>query len=400
MIGSIGLLILAAIGWAIFAKTDAPLARFWGGRDKKSPEEHISFLTQYMRTHAITLEQVTHGLTRLPPVAETPDAKRSSGDIAAKAMFFLGAVFVFAGIGVYISMFWDSMSSFMRIFVTLGVGIALSVFSVVVMKEGKYPKAILPLIVMAALVETGGWFVFLHEMFPQGDDWRKAALFCFGVMTLQQALVFHTFRRDSLAFTAIAFGYASLQLVLDIAGMKDEHAALLLGGSMVFSAHVLTRSPHRALSAPFFFFGGLWFNTGIFVVIEQATDMQMASIVAGLTLFSLGYGMRHAEEDKLAGLGFFFGSALFYSGLFDAVHHTPLELLYFAVAVALMYGSALLHSRALLATSVLALLGFIGYYTSEYFMNSASWPIALIIMGIAFLGVGSMAVKIKRKYQL
>lgn len=396
----IEILLLGALGWAIFAKSESPLSRISGMMNKKTPQEHLSFLVGYMREQGLTLEQLGAAWNATPVVANELKPKRSTGDIASTVMFFLGATFVFAGIGVYISMFWDSMSSFMRIVVTLGVGFGLSLYSVVAMKEGKYPKAILPLIMIAAVIETGGWFVFLHEMFPQGDDWRKAALFCFGIMALQQAVVFHTFRRDSLAFTAIAFAYGALQMALDIAGMRDEHIALLLGGSMVYSAYVLDKTPHRALSAVFYFFGGLWFNTGVFVVLERATSLSLATIITGISIFSLGNAMRHADEHKLAGLGFFFGSAMFYAGLFDEVRHTPLELLYFGVAVALMYGSALLQSRALLATSVLAMLGFIGYYTSEYFMNSVGWPVALIIMGIAFLGVGSMAIRVKRKYNM
>lgn len=396
----IEILIIGALGWAIFSRSESPLSRISGIMGRKTPQEHLSFLVEYMRTNGLTLEQLNAAWNSTPVAAGEQKAKRSAGDIATKVMFFLGATLVFAGIGVYISMFWDSMSSAMRIMVTLGLGIGLSGLSVVAMKEGKYPSAILPLIMIAAIIETGGWFVFMHEMFPSGDNWRLASLVCFGIMAVQQALVFNTFRRDSLAFTAIAFTYAALQMALDLAGMEDEHIALLLGGSMIYTAYILTKTPHNVLCAVFYFFGGLWFNTGAFVVLERISSTSVAAILTGASLFSLGNAMRHAGEHKLAGLGFFFGSALFYTGLFDEVRHTPLELLYFGVAVALMYGSAIIQSRALLATSVLAMMGFIGYYTTEYFMNSVGWPLALIIMGIAFLGVGSMAIRIKRKYNL
>lgn len=396
----IEILLIGALGWAVFAKSESPLSRVNNIVGKKTPQEHINFLIGYMRAQGLTPDQLKAAWDSLPAEATAPKPKRSTADIATKVMFFLGATLVFAGVGVYISMFWESMSSAMRIIVTLGVGMGLSVLSVSAMKEGKYKQAILPLIIIAAIIETGGWFVFLHEMFPRGDDWRKAALFCFGVMAFQQAMVFHKFRRDSLAFTAIVFAYGALQMVLDIAGMKDEHIALLLGGSLVFTAYTLSRTAHNALTAIFYFVGGLWFNTGVFAVLENATNASSAAIVTGISIFSLGNAMRHADEHKLAGLGFFFGSALFYAGLFDKVYHTPLELVYFGTAVALMYGAAIIQSRALLATSVLAMLGFIGYYTSEYFMNSVGWPVALIIMGIAFLGVGSMAIRVKRKYNM
>jgi hypothetical protein len=398
------ILVVGALLWAVFAKSEGAISRFMPGGDKsgdkKTPQDHLLFLIQYMRTHSVTPEQLAEAWRSAPAQEIMPEEKHARGDIVSRVMFSLGAVLVFSGIGVYISMFWNEMPSFMRILVTLGVGIALSALSVVAMKEGKYKRAIQPLILMAVLMQTGGWFVFLHEMFPQGDDWRKASLFCFGAMAVQQALIFNTFRRDDLAFTAIGFTYGALQMALSIAGMRDEYIALLLGGSVLYTAHVLQGTTHRALSTVFFFLGGVWFNTGMYTVLERAASMNVAAMVTGVSLCSLGNAMRHAGEQKLAGLGFFFGSALFYAALFDEVHHTPLELLYFIVAIALMYVSAMLHSRALLITSVLAMLGFIGYYTSEYFMHSVGWPVALIIMGIAFLGVGTMAIRVKRKFNL
>ena len=79
-----------------------------------------------------------------------------------------------------------------------------------------------------------------------------------------------------------------------------------------------------------------------------------------------------------------------YSGLFDLVQHTSVELLYLAVA------ASTLQSRALLLTTVIAMLAFIGYYSAEHFANSLGWPATLILMGIAFLGVGTLAIKVKQ----
>jgi hypothetical protein len=43
------------------------------------------------------------------------------------------------------------------------------------------------------------------------------------------------------------------------------------------------------------------------------------------------------------------------------------------------------------------LLDFIGYFSSEYFADSLGWPITLVLMGVAFLGVGTIALKVKRR---
>src|SRR5262249_36107451 len=106
------------------------------------------------------------------------------------------------------------------------------------------------------------------------------------------------------------------------------------------------------------------------------------------------------NEATVAEWAFLLGSVLCYAGLFDEVRHTPFELLYLAVSVAMIYGSALLQSRALLITSALAMLGFIGYFTTEHFLHSVGWPVALILMGVALLAVGTLTIRVKRRYNL
>jgi hypothetical protein len=73
------------------------------------------------------------------------------------------------------------------------------------------------------------------------------------------------------------------------------------------------------------------------------------------------------------------------------------ELLYFAATASMLYVCVVLQSRALLFTTVLAMLGFIGYFSAKHFANSLGWPITLVLMGVAFLGVGTVALKVKRQ---
>jgi uncharacterized membrane protein YGL010W len=86
-----------------------------------------------------------------------------------------------------------------------------------------------------------------------------------------------------------------------------------------------------------------------------------------------------------------------YTGLFDLVHKTAVELAFFAVTAAMLYACVLLQSRALLLTTVLAMLSFIGYFTAQHFVDSLGWPISLVLMGVAFIGVGALAMRVKRQ---
>ena len=58
----------------------------------------------------------------------------------AKTLFvYLGAIFILAGISVYIGTFWDTMGSAMRLLVTLGVGYVLLIVLVSALHEGRPP---------------------------------------------------------------------------------------------------------------------------------------------------------------------------------------------------------------------------------------------------------------------
>jgi len=44
------------------------------------------------------------------------------------------------------------------------------------------------------------------------------------------------------------------------------------------------------------------------------------------------------------------------------------------------------------------MLIYIGYYTAEHFANTVGWPIALVIIGIALIGLSALAVRLNNQY--
>jgi hypothetical protein len=113
---------------------------------------------------------------------------------------------------------------------------------------------------------------------------------------------------------------------------------------------------------------------------------------------SAAYGLqRGGRQDRIAGLCYLIGSAMAYTGLFDLVQKTQFELLYFGVSASMLYACVRLQSRALLLTTVIAMLGFIGYYAAQYFVDSLGWPISLVLMGVGFMGVGALAMRAKKQ---
>jgi hypothetical protein len=361
--------------------------------DKPGALKHIA---QLMHTYDVTPAEVETAFNT--NTTRSAPNRLSKGDIARTLFSYLGAIFVLAGISTYIGMFWDSMGSAMRILVTLGVGYVLFIVLVSALHEKKFPRLILPLTLACVLMMTGGWFVLIHELFPGSDDLRPAVLLVFGVMALQLGVLFSKYRLTVLAFMSLFFVYGFLHAGLDMLGIPLTYIAIILGASLFLVGTALEKTSHRALVEPFLLIGTCWLNGGLFDLVADLTAPNQASLIVGVCVMLTAYGLqRAARYPRLSGLGYFFGSIMVYSGLFDLVQHTSVELVYLAVTAAILYGCVVLQSRALLLTTVIAMLGFIGYYSAEHFANSLGWPVTLILMGVAFFGVGTLALKAKRR---
>jgi hypothetical protein len=363
-------------------------------RDKPGALESI---VRHMRDYEITPAEVEAAF-RAPVTASPGRAARSAGSVAKTLFTYLGAIFILAGIGVYIGTFWDTMGGAMRVLVTLGVGYVLLIVLVSALHERKFPRLVVPLALAAALVMTGGWFVLIHEVFPHGDNWRAAALAVFGVMAVHQGALFGRYRLTVLALTTLFFVYGFMQVGLDLADVPTEYIAIVLGASLFLVATALEKTPYRALSEAGLLIAICWLNAGLFDRIAIAMATNWASLIVGLSVMSAAYGLQKTDRyPRLAGLGYFAGSIMAYGGLFDLVSDSSIELLYLGATASMLYACVVLQSRALLVTTVVAMLGFIGYYTGKHFANSLGWPVTLVLMGVAFLGVGALAIKVRRR---
>jgi len=152
------------------------------------------------------------------------------------------------------------------------------------------------------------------------------------------------------------------------------------------------------LAEPGLLIGAIWLNSGLFDRIALASSTDWASLITGVCAMSAAFGLhKEGRYARLTGLGYFIGSIMAYSGLFDLMHNTSFELAYLALTASMLYACVVLQSRALLFTTVVAMLGFIGYFTARHFANSLGWPVTLVLMGVAFLGVGTIAIRVRRK---
>ena len=361
--------------------------------DKSGALRHIR---QLMVTYDISPVEVE--TTYLAPAAvNAASTQRNKGDIAKTLFVYLGSIFILAGIGTYIGMFWGSMSGAMRIFVTLGIGYILLLVLVSALHEDKYPRAVGPLTFAMVFMMVGGWLVLIDEVFPSTGNWRNVALFVSGTMAVHMGALFGKYRRTLFAFFGLFFVYGFMQVGLDILGMSYAHIAIVLGASLFLVGTALEKTPQRVLAELALLIGSFWLNGGLFDVIANAAAPNWASLIIGVSLVITAYGLHTADKyPRLIGLGYLLGSAMLYAGLFDLVENTPIELLFLAVTAAILYACVVLQSRAMLLTTVLAMLSFIGYFSAKHFVDSLGWPITLVITGVIFLGVGMIAMRVKR----
>lgn len=357
----------------------------------------LVYIKQLMNTYDITPTEVETAF-RAPAIDSSATTRRSKGNIAKTLFAYLGAIFILAGISTYVGMFWNSMGSVMRVFVTLGIGYVLLIVLASALHENKFPRIILPLTLASVFMMTGGWFVLIHEVYPHGDNLRAAMLFVFGTMALHQGALLGKYRRTVLAFTVLVFVYGFLDVGLDMLGVPIAYVAIVLGASVFLVGTALEKTSHRVLAEPALLIGVIWLNSGLFDRIAMFTSTNWASLIIGVCVIFAAYGMHKAGRyPRLVGLGYFIGSIMTYAGLFDLVKNTSIELLYLAVTASILYACVVLRSRALLFTTVIAMLAFIGYFTEKHFANSLGWPVTLVLMGVVFLGIGAIAIKLKQR---
>jgi len=303
----------------------------------QNKNEALALISDIARSFDITLDEIGAYLNKNP-------APEKVSKWLPRILGYLGATFVFGGLALFIGMQWDDLSSPARVIITYGPGLIAFILGIITLNDERFIRASTPLFLKSAILQPTGMFVYLHE-YADGNDGQLAALLVFGLVAIQFLVTFCFYRRTSLLFFGYLFWNSAVGILMDRAGVSGEILGIGLGLSIMIVAWAMDRTPHRAI-APFWYFIG-----------------------------SIG---------------------LLWS-IFDVVEHTALDMSYLAVATGMMFLSVRMQSRTLLIVSTGALLGYLGYFTDEYFKDVIGWPIALMVMGGMLIGISYWAVKMSRK---
>jgi hypothetical protein len=291
-----------------------------------------------------------HGITASEIAAALGDRSGRAADgrargVIVRVLGYLGGTFVFAGLGVFIALQWDSMGPAARVVITLGSGIAAFILAVISSQDVRFDKATPPLFLLAAALEPTGMLVAFNE-YGSGGDWRLAALITAGTVGLQFFATFARLRQATVLFLAIAFATFFWGTAFDLLDVDGDTMALVLGAALLLAAVGLDRTPWSVVT-PF------WYLVG---------------------------------------------AAAFLIGLFELVERTPFEIAFLAAAAGLVYLSVVAHSRTLLFVATVAILVYTGWFTGQHFADSVGWPLALIAFGLFMIALSALAVRIDRQY--
>ncbi|PPC79623.1 MAG: hypothetical protein CTY38_12715 [Methylotenera sp.] len=303
-------------------------------------DDVLQDIVALMQHNKITLAEVSRALDDA-----SMQMSAAPASVLSKLFGYIGGIFVFAGIGVFISMYWDDFSSASRVIVTLGTGLIAFVMGLFCLSEQKYERVATPLFLIASVLQPTGIMVMLDE-YSSGGDVRHGLLFMTAYMLVQQGATFWAKQRTVLAFSAIIFGCIFFANLFDLWDLDEKLIGTVIGSSLLCLTYAIQRSKHMVI-APFWYFVG-----------------------AVLLLWSI----------------------------FEWVEGSLFEPIYLGMTAFMIFLSTFVRSRTLLIIGTFAMLIYIGYYTAEHFANAVGWPIALVIIGIALIGLSALAIRLNNQY--
>jgi hypothetical protein len=284
----------------------------------------------------------------LNQVLQIPSEKQTTGGIIeiSEMLAYIGGIFIFAGIGVYTTMFWHELSSVLRIALTFGSGFSCYCIALGLSENVKYNKVSQALFLIGAILQPTGLYVFLNEVFVASSNVHFATLFVFGIMFIQQLATFWQKRLNLLLFMVLFFGMGFTFTLLDYMAIKTDYILMGLGTS----------------------------------------------------LFLITYSFHSTPYKPVIGFWYFIASLMFLEGAYHWLSNTPFEVGFVGLCAFTIYLSTLTKSKTILFTSTIGLLAYIGHYTMIHFVDSVGWPISLIIVGTSFILLSGFAVQIKKRY--
>ena len=304
-------------------------------------QQIITFIQQQISEGKITKGDLDSISTALPSSDNDHPAKN-----LINVFYAIGAIIVLIGVIILLAQNWSDIGFLGRIVTTLGISFGAYVAGLLLRKPDQDRLSQVMFAISFVLAPFGS-YVFLREAsidFTSGVQIITALIWAiiFGTalyITRKNILVLFTIALVTWAYYALAVKVFAVGYYYDIGFIK--WATMIVGVSYLLIAY------------------------------KHASDVVRNTLYAFGTLAILGAGIS-------------------IGGAFDIV--------FIALIFAGFYGSVYLKNRAMLILSAIFLTAHIIKLTSKYFVNSISWPVALIAVGFVVIGIGYMTLYLNKKY--
>jgi MFS family permease len=292
--------------------------------------------------------------------SENSSVKAEAGLKISDILYFIGAAIIFLGVSVLVYQNWDVYNSITRIAITIGSCLAAFIVAIVLNKYENFQKASNGFFMLFGLLAPLALNVVFFE---SGVDYAtnsiQAAIFA--ILAAVFASAFYYFRKTILLLFLILFSSGLFHFVIN----------LLVGSN--FSSE------------------------------DQVKIYEYRFLILGLGYMLLGYYFSSTLRKSLSGFLNGFGSLMFLGSAMALGGYSPnenifWELIYPVLVFGLLFLSVYVKSKAYLVFGSLFLIGYILKLTGEYFTTGLGWPLALVLAGLAIMGVGYYAVKLNKKY--
>ncbi|NNC97427.1 MAG: hypothetical protein HKN88_05085 [Gammaproteobacteria bacterium] len=288
------------------------------------------------------------------------DTKKSEGsNKLMHILSFIGGGIVFMGIAFWVGQEWKHFGSSAKILCTLGIAIGFFISAVLLSKNDEQEVLSNTFFAIAALLMPFGLGVTYDELEFKVDTYSVTTQIS-GILTAVFLSAYFLFRRNLLLIFAIIFASCLFFIATDWM-LKDQFMA----------------SESKFYLYRIFFVGLTWTLLG-----HAFSD----SVRKPLTSFLYVFGIIAILSSAMALGGWKPNQSVFW------------ELIYPGLALGIVFLSTVVKSRSFLIFGSLGFGAYICKITAEYFSDSLGWPLALILMGSAMIGIAFGAVRIRKKY--
>ena len=298
-------------------------------------------------------------------------SKTSIGNVAPKKSLDFGKIFsliggliVFLGLSSLVGLYWKDMNSLVRVASTLGTGLLIFSLASYLMIATKQKFTGLALHLVAPILIAFGSTILAFEVILGSGVSYSTTLLANSIIYI---LIF------GLYFAADRFIPSKLfSFVASIAGTVTYWSTIL------YLIQILNISPILLYENRIFALFGWLYCFVMAVILYFNNRNEPKKVFNDIVTFATS--------------GYFLGNTFWF--LSD---NLVFEAIFALVLFYSIYISIKINKLAILIVSILGIIIYLTYLSSRYFSNTLGWPIAVIIIGLGFVGSGYLFMNLKEK---